>query len=668
MKIEKNRHLIILKTLIENDTVFVTSELLAEKCMSSVRTIKNDIKALDSDLQNEGIAYINSKASKGYQIIPTDNDLYQSLKESVQVHDLVFRRTTIEEMNRRLFILQKMLSNNYVKIDDLCNELYLSRSSLTKDMGWVIRFLKSYHVKAVSVPGKGYRIDGKEQDIRSAMIEVFCSQYHDIEMLYPVDEFADAFETDLYEDIRHEILKVIRESEISISDIATKKIATHLCLINDRRKQGKTIEFNGKESGMIRESYEFLLSKQIMNLPIISRHVAVDETEEVNLARLLMINKDIDLRESTDASHISADLLNEASHIMDDYIQEYGVKYQYSVFISDHFAKYRKDIESIILRILYRNKLDYTDKYRLITYTENRETSFSPVAMEYARLLMQYLEGYFGQSIRGEESRVFAQIFQFILKSIRLDVTGLRLAVFSMEGRTAAELMKEELTEYFSGLISKADVFNLYEMRRIDFSQYDAAISSWDVAYYVYPLPLISYPGTDRKEDRIKLFKELFIHSFSDQAVKDLEQVIKYYPDVKIADYMEMIRIAAKKYSNNKEQMEQMIQKAVRRFSTLSYYNAGSGVSTIFLDYADTGKEILDIYQPEKTVYWGTGLEIRYFLVLCLNPAHSLSDIRIMDAMVQKLSSDSRNLRRLIKSGTDVLRKIYSEVLMAQYL
>ena len=51
-------------------------------------------------------------------------------------------------------------------------------------MAWTSKFFESHHIKVKSVPGKGLCISGKEQDIRSAMVEVFCSQYHDIELLY----------------------------------------------------------------------------------------------------------------------------------------------------------------------------------------------------------------------------------------------------------------------------------------------------------------------------------------------------------------------------------------------------------------------------------------------------------------------------------------------------
>ncbi len=110
MRIGKNRHLTILYTLMNSQETFVSSEQLAEKTMSSVRTIKSDIAMLAGALRDENIAVIESKRSQGYRLIPLDLQQFAAFEESVQIHRILFQYRSIEEMNKRLYILQNQLA------------------------------------------------------------------------------------------------------------------------------------------------------------------------------------------------------------------------------------------------------------------------------------------------------------------------------------------------------------------------------------------------------------------------------------------------------------------------------------------------------------------------------------------------------------------------------
>ena len=84
-----------------------------------------------------------------------------------------------------------------------------------------------YYLKVVSVPGKGMHITGQEQDFRSCFSEVSCGMYRD----FLPSLHVDAMDALIYshrqdfDDIRHAMLKIVRESKMRLRDIYTKKIA-----------------------------------------------------------------------------------------------------------------------------------------------------------------------------------------------------------------------------------------------------------------------------------------------------------------------------------------------------------------------------------------------------------------------------------------------------------
>ncbi len=668
MRIEKNRHLIILYTLMNSQDAFISSEYLAEKTMSSVRTIKNDIAMLGGMLKEEQIASIESRRSQGYRMIPLDSKRFAAFEENVQIHRILFQYRSIEEMNRRLYILQNQLAYGSVKIDDLAEELYVSRSSLTKDMAWASRFLNSHHIEVKSVPGKGLCIYGKEQDIRGAMVEVFCSQYHDIELLYPVEHFTDLFETDLYEDIRHEMLKVIRESDLTVSDLSAKKIATHLILVPGRFKNGCRLSFENELKEELRSAYEYEVAKKILEQKTVRKTGISEEYEILNLTRLLLVNKDIDLRNTSVPSHISPDLFRQTEELLSQLNRFFRME-NHSLFSSSLYDRYRPDILSVLLKLQLQRRYDRLDSSHFISYTETGEYNYSPVALEYTRKVIGFLEERCGQKIRRPDLiRELSSVFHYILKQIPFDIKKMRLAVFSTEGRTTAELLRDELRKQWDSYIEQADIFNLYEMRRICFSDYDFAVSSWDVAYYSYPVPLVSFRGMNPAEDKKKLFDRLFIHCFNDETVRKMNSLLRVYEQTPMNDYMTLINTLAKTYGRNQEHAAKIAEKAVNRFSAVSYYNPDSSISMIFLDYSDTRKEIFDIYVPDDTVYWGTDMEIHCFIVVCLKPDLPLSQLREADQILQVLFHSREKTDQTIRQKETILAEIYRDVLINNVL
>lgn len=106
--------------------------------------------------------------------------------------------------------------------------------------------------------GRGLIIRGRELDIRSAMLEVICSQYHDIDFMYPVDSFYDWFHTEWYEDIRHEMLKLIRESSISITGTDAASGATPVSFTNpDGSKQEVEAAETPADDEIVTRTYTF---------------------------------------------------------------------------------------------------------------------------------------------------------------------------------------------------------------------------------------------------------------------------------------------------------------------------------------------------------------------------------------------------------------------------
>ena len=225
MIIEKNRHLVILYQLI-SESKPVSSEKLAQLTLVTSKTIKYDISTMNAKLKEEDIAEIISYKSKGYEIVPLNEQKYNEFKSSLIEMHILFEDTNIEAMNRRLYILQRLFTDEFVKTDDLAEELYISKSSISNDLAWINQFLKSYYISTKSERGRGLTIEGAEQDIRSAMVEVYVSLYQHYKFISSNNHFRELFYTEdsEYDSIRRTVLKILRQSRIQITELNSSKL------------------------------------------------------------------------------------------------------------------------------------------------------------------------------------------------------------------------------------------------------------------------------------------------------------------------------------------------------------------------------------------------------------------------------------------------------------
>ena len=508
MKIEKNRHLLILDALFSNESK-ITAEKLALISRSSVRTIKSDLVYLKKQLAEEGIADLISFRGKGYQIKPIDKERYDKLSVDVEAMKRIYYNRAIEETDRRLYIIQRILTEEHILIDDVCESLFVSRSSISKDMERITSFLKTYDISVKPIPGKGLVIEGNETDIRNAMVELHCSQYHDHQQLYPYEPFNKLFYKDrqVYEDLRHAMLRIIRDTEITISDLASKRIPTYLCLVKSRIESGKLIAFDRLVREELLNTYDYRIARQICEDETVRRIVELPEEEIINLARLLLISRDIDMR-SKGISNVLLPYVEENTILYNKVLKKSKRKLGKSLYNVEFYRFIELDVQSLQLQLYLKHHFDTTRQKKLITYIERDESLLSPVPLEMARIMVSYLQDEFGEDISETIVTAYAAYYELIMKRIVYPYRKMRLLITATEGLVYSQNLKENLIRKYGDYISDAEVYNLYEMRKLDFNNYDAVVHSGNLMYYAYPLKSIGYDEIDYRKDDDRKMKE----------------------------------------------------------------------------------------------------------------------------------------------------------------
>lgn len=165
----------LLRQLIDHQGEYLTSQYLASELLLSDRTIRNYLKRLNEAIENNGGRLI-AKQGQGYQLEVVNKlafALFLKQREvTVEYGDQVTEFYGSED--RKKYILNKLLlEDRAIVIDDLAEELYISRSSLVNDIQEIKEKLAEYSLKIVSKHKQGMWIEGQEQDKRHVIMDTF---------------------------------------------------------------------------------------------------------------------------------------------------------------------------------------------------------------------------------------------------------------------------------------------------------------------------------------------------------------------------------------------------------------------------------------------------------------------------------------------------------------
>lgn len=226
------------KIIIElSDSEYVTDSELAKILDLNEKTVRTTIGKMRDSLDEYGIE-IESKTRKGYHLLIYDKEKYQAFinnDEWLSKNDIPNNSKEREE-----WLLDYLLKQHkFVRIDDLSEMLYVSRSTITNDIRNVEDSLKSYHITLIRRPNYGLHIQGSEFDIRNCMI----SQFKDNKW---AQRFSDKEENELKE-ISKILLNNIQNQKVVLSKSMIQEMTSCIYIAKVRYEENYKITVSKNE-------------------------------------------------------------------------------------------------------------------------------------------------------------------------------------------------------------------------------------------------------------------------------------------------------------------------------------------------------------------------------------------------------------------------------------
>lgn len=145
---------------------FISTEKLGKILKVSSKTVQKDLKESLSILkQYNGV--LERKTGKGVLLKISENDK-KRLQEYLEVKITNFEDYSPKERQR--IIIAKLFFDKIWTISEICNELYITRNSIVKDIDDIEHWLKRFEIFLVKSKDTGFVLKGKEENIRAALI------------------------------------------------------------------------------------------------------------------------------------------------------------------------------------------------------------------------------------------------------------------------------------------------------------------------------------------------------------------------------------------------------------------------------------------------------------------------------------------------------------------
>lgn len=304
-----NRMREILKLLAEAES-YVTSEELARSLEVTSRTIRGDIKTLNDALVNYNVK-ISSKKGNGYRLMYQSNKDFNRLNEQIDKLDALTDLNPVTPEDRTRYIVKRLLySKKDIKISTLMDELYVSETTIKKDIQYVKAVLNKYNIRIVKT-NSGIHSDGHEVNKRFCISDylIYRTQLDDAIILDLINSNNYLVTKNDLDQITEILLQHLSDPRMEVSDDALKKIAVHTAILISRYKSGKSIDINTEGLSELTNESEYNISRKIINAMNKRFGLSLSEDEVAYLTMHLVGNRV--LHKELKSSENLSDLLGE---------------------------------------------------------------------------------------------------------------------------------------------------------------------------------------------------------------------------------------------------------------------------------------------------------------------------------------------------------------------
>ncbi|WP_057490509.1 BglG family transcription antiterminator [Streptococcus orisasini] len=497
---------LIVNYLSQHRDRFVTSKELAEHLSCSDRTARTHIKSLMTYSPQKTGAQIIAKQGYGYQLKVIDDQKYLSFLSENNKNQV---REMIDINDRYHYILNKLIfEQDKIFFDDLMDQLYVSRSTLSSDFKKIRKELLKYDLRIESRANKGVFIKGSEHDKRRFIMDYFFSG----RFLKNLHQYVsnDFFKLPIsFEELTIIVLDECRSEKLKLSDLMIQNLIVHIALAIKRVTDGFELSPIAIDSQKFDK--EIIVAERIFKR--IKKRIARDfPREEINYIALHLIAK-----KSSEQPSKAKDGNIRMQHDLTEALRKIDSRHGY------HFANDFTLIEGLLVHLEVleeRLKIDVHLDNPLLTDIKEQYGSVFQLTKE----LLGDLSAFADYTLSDDEIAYIALHLMAALERQK-EEHKLNVLVICATGYGSAQMLKNRIKNELSPYVHIVDLIGYYDISNDKLQDIDLIISSIDLSNLVFSVPVLTVSVFLKDEEVAQIKEKILTLQSSPKKIKPEDEV-----------------------------------------------------------------------------------------------------------------------------------------------
>lgn len=488
--------------MMSTDT-YITAKDISSRFQISLKTVRNRIKDLRTELNNFG-ADIISKPRYGYQLKIIDPQIYSKIFQN-QALDIPENTQAREN-----YILTYLLNHDeYIKVDDLGELLYITRNRISASLKKVEFLANRYYLRIERKPNYGIALRGNEFDKRRLICDYFLN----------VDEKQRTFYQNQNIELKHIanlVIPLLQEYELHLSETAFENFIGYLLIQRERIKQEFYIGDNGENLLSIGIK-EIAFRNELVHVLEKSFHLTYSLYEQNYILLHIAGKRNVGNVNNNESNFV---IKEEIDRLVMEMIN--AIYQEFQVDMRSNFD-IRMGLNQHLVPFDIRMKYDIPFANPMI---QDIKQNYS-FAYRIALFIRPLLEKIYQKAIPEDEIGYFALIFQLAIEQKKSSQKRDILIICST-GKSSSRLLMYRYKHEFKDYIDHIYVCDSFEMNTFDYNKVDYVFTTIPINIEI-PKPIVKINNFLENDD-IQRIKKILEHN-EDEIIK------KYYcPERMILD------------------------------------------------------------------------------------------------------------------------------------
>lgn len=452
----KQRHIEILNLFIQDDRK-LDIKYISEFFNVSERSIRYDIKEINEEFfQNNKNNILEISEKKLISNIKRE-DLIDLIK-LILPQKYIF---TSEERTE-ILLLEVLLFREKFTLQELSDELLISKATLRKDIRDINNNIKEYKVSLLVNNNQGYKMVGRESDIRKLMINTLhkhgdlteesendkINQFKivDLIILEKKRKYFESEDISLYKSL---LSKIQNKTNKIITDEAYNALLLHIIVTNNRNKKEKVITDEISNSNFIKSTEEYKIIKKIFK----KENIIYNEKDIIVFTDFYLGAYSYNTKFSFYLNWLKIETL--VGRILEDATKIFGVN-----FTNDQILI--KELINHLKPAIYRIKNNMNLKVSILNEVKNEY----PDLYEKTKISLNVIDEFLEEEIDEDETAFITIMFKRALNRSQERLLGeekRNILIVCGLGYSSSQFLAENITERFEVNIVDIIPFNQLE-------------------------------------------------------------------------------------------------------------------------------------------------------------------------------------------------------------